>query len=264
MLAAERRKKIMMLICEQKHVTVAHMRKLFRVSEETIRRDLAKLEKSGILIRTHGGAIMNEVMDQSQTVLFEPKPHCHERNLEWIGEKCARLVQDGDVVMLDASDVSLHIAKKLKRSNQITVITNSLKVLMELHKVESIKLISTGGNLDSKTLSYIDFSSAKYLSQHYADISFVSCTGIHMEKAVSDSNESAAEMRRIMLQNASEKVLVVDRTKFDQHGLTTLTSLNSIDILITDHRLPQEWIDVLDRHHISYNDDEFTANTRLI
>lgn len=66
MLAAERRKKIMMLICEQKHVTVAHMRKLFRVSEETIRRDLAKLEKSGMLIHTHGGPLrMRKLISRS-------------------------------------------------------------------------------------------------------------------------------------------------------------------------------------------------------
>lgn len=264
MLAAERRKRIMMLLCDQKQVTVAHMRELFQVSEETIRRDLAKLEKSGILIRTHGGAILNELIEETPPVIQAGDISSQTSNLDWIGEKCARLVQDGDVVMLDASEVSLHIAKKLKRLKHITVITNSLKVLIELHNVESIQLISTGGKLEPYTLSYIDFASAKYLSHHYADVSFISCTGIHMEKAVSDSDESAAEMRRIMLHNAAEKVLAVDQSKFDHYGLTNLTSFSSIDILITDHRLSPDWINLLDRHQISYNDEESSSNYSLI
>ena len=85
-----------------------------------------------------------------------------------------------------------------------------------------------------------------------------------MEKAVSDSDESAAEMRRIMLHNAAEKVLAVDQSKFDHYGLTNLTSFSSIDILITDHRLSPDWINLLDRHQISYNDEESSSNYSLI
>lgn len=256
MLAAERRKRIMTLLYDQKNVVVGNLCKIFRVSEETIRRDLDKLEKAGILVRTHGGAIIDDSIIEDIKVKWKGCEYTQTR--EWIAEKSVKLVTPGNVIMLDASASSLYVAKRLKQIKNITVITNSFLVQMELYNVDSIRLISTGGTLNPSSSSYVDFAAAKFISHYYADISFVSCAGIHQEKAISDMNESEAEMRRIMLQNATQKVLLVDHTKFNHNGLTTIAGFSAINRLITDRRMSAAWIETLDRHHIRYDHDDQT------
>jgi len=127
---------------------------------------------------------------------------------------------------------------------------------MELHTAQSITLISTGGRLNANTMSYRDFSAAKFLSQYNADISFVSCIGLHLDKGICDANESEAEMRRLMLRNAKLKVLTADNSKFNKMGLTTVAGYSSINRLITDKKLPFEWTQLMERHRIEYDDHE--------
>ena len=137
MFAIERRNAILAALKEEKHVVVSELAKQFDVSEETIRRDLDKLEKEGYVVKTYGGAVISEmpyVVTKKANVEAKQK----------IAELAAELIMDGDTLILDASSTALFIAQKIKTKKDITLLTNSLEVLMELSDVTGWKILSTG------------------------------------------------------------------------------------------------------------------------
>ncbi|OAJ75372.1 DeoR family transcriptional regulator [Brevibacillus sp. SKDU10] len=254
MLAIERRKKIMNMLFEQGNVMVTELSKQFSVSEETIRRDLDKLEKEGILVRTYGGAILEDGLRSDFPLWVRESYYVDVK--QKLGEKCAQLIKSGDTIMLDSSTTSLYIAKKIKNKQNLTVITNSFKVELELSDAEHVKLISTGGTLQRRSLSYVSHSATRALSHYFADASFVSCTGLHLQRGATDSNEFEAEIRKLMLKNSEQKILVLDHTKIDKAGFTFITDFQGITKVITDQPLSVEWRQLLSRYNIEIDDED--------
>ncbi|MBR3791262.1 MAG: DeoR/GlpR transcriptional regulator, partial [Clostridia bacterium] len=152
MLAVERRSKIEQIITENKSVLVPELAKRFDVTTETIRSDLEKLEKQGVLVRTYGGATLLESSEpdmeihRRDTVNFEGK--------HMIGRRAAEMIKEGETVFLDASTSSLHLARNIKDKKGITVITNAEKIVTELSECPDIKVICVGGMLNKKNMSY--------------------------------------------------------------------------------------------------------------
>ena len=147
MLAIERKNEILATLQKEQRVLVTELSQRYNVTEETIRRDLEKLEKEGFVKKTYGGAVLN-----SNTNLDLPLRIREKNNQEEIASKVADMIEEGDSLMLDASSTSLMIAKKLKKLKKLTVITNAVEVLIELSGQEGIKVISTGGVLRDASL----------------------------------------------------------------------------------------------------------------
>lgn len=143
MFAIERRNAILAALKEEKHVVVSELAKQFDVSEETIRRDLDKLEKEGYVVKTYGGAVISEGAAIELPYVVRKKANVEAK--QKIAELAAELIMDGDTLILDASSTALFIAQKIKTKKDITLLTNSLEVLMELSDVTGWKILSTGG-----------------------------------------------------------------------------------------------------------------------
>ncbi|MDT3427580.1 DeoR/GlpR family transcriptional regulator of sugar metabolism [Paenibacillus forsythiae] len=254
MLAAERRTKIINMLLEQGYVLVTELSKSLNVSEETIRRDLGKLEKENLLTRTHGGAFIDEGITSDIPVGIRERAYLQGK--DWIGEKVVDLINSGDTLMLDSSTTSLHIARKIKSKKNLTVITNSFKAQMELSSAEDIKIISTGGILRQHSLSYVGHAATRALSNYFADTAIISCSGIHPDKGISDSNEYEAEMRKIMLKNAEYKILAVDTTKLNKLGFMFIADFTAINKVVVDKKLPADWVQLFERLNIEYDDRE--------
>lgn len=250
MLAIERRKKITVLLSERKSVLVPELSRLFGVTEETIRRDLEKLEQNGILVRTYGGATLVEEsfpeapVEERQTINFEGK--------ERIGRKAAALIQDGDTVFLDASTSALQVAKAIRDRKGITVITNSEKVIAELSKSDAINVISTGGILRKKSMSYVGrIAEYNIVNNYYARKAFVSCHGIALNRGLTDSNEQEADIKKAMMKCCDEVIFLCDRSKFGKLGFSVLAALEEIDCLVTDMAPEPEWTEELAKQSVA-------------
>ena len=145
MLAAERRNLILEKVHEDKKVIVNVLSKEFDVSEETIRRDLEKLEEDGHVIKSYGGAVIN---DRSGIDLpFNVRWKANAAGKQKIAEIISHEIEDGDHIMLDASTTAVFIAKNIKHKSRLTVITNSIEILLELSDVSGWDIIATGGLL---------------------------------------------------------------------------------------------------------------------
>ena len=180
MLAAERRNHILEKIHEDKKVIVSELSRRYEVSEETIRRDLEKLEEEGHIVKSYGGAVLNEasVMDLPYNVRRNVNPACKQK----IAELVCREIEENDHIFLDASTTSVFIAKNIKQKERLTVITNSIENLLELSLVTGWDVISTGGLLKPGTMSLYGWKTAEALRAYHADKVFLSCKGLSMEQ----------------------------------------------------------------------------------
>ncbi|SHH42876.1 DeoR/GlpR family DNA-binding transcription regulator [Clostridium grantii] len=239
MLAVERRKIIITIIEEEKSVMVTDLSKNFGVTEETVRRDLEKLEKQGLLKRTYGGAVINE--STVQELPFKIREVRNKEGKKCIGKMVAEYINDGDTILLDSSSTAIQVAEFLKNRNKLTVITNSVILLTKLAKVDGITVISTGGTLREGAMSLVGSISQNTIQNYNVDVAVVCCKGIHKEKGITDSNEQECEVKKSMIEVADKVLLVVDNTKFDKKAFVKICDLEKVDMVFTDKKLSQEW-----------------------
>jgi DeoR family transcriptional regulator, fructose operon transcriptional repressor len=236
-LVAERQKKIVELVNERLSIRVTELSKIFSVTEETIRRDLEKLEKENLLMRSHGGAVSIE-KDQGEISYLEREITNAEQK-KAIAAAAVRLIEQGDQIVLDASTTAWYVAKELP-DMPLTVLTNSIKVAIELSKKEQIKVISTGGTLLSQSLSYVGPLAERSLSMYHVNKAFLSCKGVHLERGLSDFNESQALLKKQMREIADETILMVDSSKFGTRAFSQIVPVTNIDCIITDSKIDKE------------------------
>lgn len=247
MLAIDRRKSIMKMLVQYKSVTVTELSKVFKITEETVRRDLEKLEKDGLLKRTYGGAVLVDNVTEDLPVSVREISNIEGK--EAVGKKASDLVEDGDVLMLDSSTTALQVAKNIKNKT-VTVITNSEKVVIELAGVQNIKVISTGGTLRPSSMSFVGPQAENSATQYNGDLFFMSCGGISVSKGLTDTNELEAEMKKVMMGCARHVVLLIDHTKINRTGFVKIGPFSKISTIIVDTPLPCDLEDELKNNNV--------------
>jgi len=239
MLAIERRNKILAILQDESRVVVSDLSALFKVTEETIRRDLEKLEKEGLAKKTYGGAIINESLNVDLPYTVRKKANVPSK--QYIAEIISSMIEDGDHIMLDASSTAVYVAKHLKHKKNITLITNSIEILLELSDVVGWKILSTGGALKEGALSLVGYQAEKMINTFHVDKAIISCKGIDIEKGITDSNEMDAHIKKLLLNSANTKILAVDNSKFDKISFTKIGDLVDLDIIVTDSEPDEKW-----------------------
>lgn len=249
MLAVERRSKIEQIIIKNKSVLVPELAKQFDVTTETIRSDLEKLEKQGVLVRTYGGATLVEAKDadmeihERETVNFEGK--------QSIGKRAAEMINDGETIFLDASTSSLHVARNIKDKKGITVITNAEKVVMELAACPDIRVISTGGMLHQKNMSYIGrIVEDTIRSTYFANKVFFSCRGVTLKRGLMESTEAEAQIKKAMIDCSESAIFLCDKKKLGRLGVPVISQISGINCFITDIKLDEEWNRALEESEV--------------
>lgn len=240
MFALERRNLILEKLQIEKRVVVSELSQLYGVSEETIRRDLEKLENDGLAIKSYGGAVIND--NSNMDMPFNIRKNRNVAGKQRIAELAAKLVEDGDHIMLDASTTGVFIAKALKQKSRLTVVTNSLEAIIEMSDVSGWDIISTGGLLKEGYLALLGGAARAGVEKYCVDKLFLSCKGVSMEYGFMDSLEIFAEVKQSMI-HASQKVyLAVDHSKFDQDSFCRIDTFASLSGVITDQEPEARWL----------------------
>lgn len=248
MLAAQRRNIILEKIHEEKKVIVSELSVLFDVSEETIRRDLERLEQDGHVTKTYGGAVANE--KSSIDLPFNIREKSNPEGKKIIASLISSQIEDGDHIFLDASTTAVYIAKAIKEKRRLTVITNSIENLVELSDVTGWDIISTGGLLKAGSMSLLGKKASDSVSAYNADKLFLSCKGFDVVKGITDGNDETATLKQSMI-NAAEKIyLAVDSTKFDKVAFSQICTLRDIDVVVTDTKPSDKWLRVFKENGI--------------
>ncbi len=149
--------------------------------------------------------------------------------------------------MLDASSTAAYIARGLRKKKKLTVITNSVEIIIELFDVPEWNVISTGGVSRERSFGLVGPRTNQMINYYHVDKAFISCKGLTMEAGLTDSDEQDADSKRAMLRAANEKILVVDSSKFGKSAFTRTTGLDDIDKVVTDKRPSAQWMREFER-----------------
>ena len=240
MLAIERRNEILMKLQAERRVVVSELSQLYDVSEETIRRDLEKLVNEGVAIKSYGGAVINE--NANLEVPFNIRKNYNVIGKQKIAEQIAAMVKDGESLMLDASSTAVYIAKALKEKKNLTVITNSIEIIVELMDMPEWKVLSTGGLSREGSFALVGPQTDKMLKSYHVDKAVISCKGFDLESGITDTDELHANNKITMLGAAGKKILAVDKSKFDKTAFTAIGALDDITTVVTDEEPDRRWL----------------------
>ncbi len=248
MLTIERIKEITDELKSKNVVSVKDLARKHFTSESTIRRDLKKLEKMGVVKRSYGGAILLEATNAEIPLLV--REYEQKGAKDTIASLASKLVENNMVIFLDSSSTVLHMVPFLKEVERLTVITNGAKTAVECGNVLKAKVYSTGGLLRENSLSYIGETARQSVTDYNFDILFLSCRSISIEKGLTDINEDEAQLRRLMIKNAKKAVILMDSSKFDKVSFCNICAITKINTLITEKKPNEEWLEFLSSNNV--------------
>ena len=212
-------------------------KKLF-VSEPTARRRLAVLAEKNLIVRTHGGAIINySVAGNKNIPLYLRMTNVSESKTE-IAKQAVKYIKDESVIFLDASSTAFHLVPYLKDFRNIIVCTNSLKTAITLAEMD-IRTVCLGGDVSTSNLACNSPETLETLKNFNADVLFFSCDAISADGILTDNSREASYIRTQFMKNADKKVLLIDGTKFNKKCWHTLCSVKDVDYVVSDIPLPE-------------------------
>lgn len=159
-----------------------------------------------------------------------------------MAEIVASLVKEGEHIFLDASTTAVFVAKALKEKEHLTVVTNSVEIILELSDVSGWNIISTGGEMKEGYLAFLGSRTEEAIRSCYVDKVIFSCKALDFGRGIMESQEAFGSTKRSMIASAREKILVLDSTKFDQTAFSIAGKLRDVDVIVTDVRPQEKWL----------------------
>ena len=227
-------------------VTVNEIIEDLNVSDMTVRRDLDELEKSGKLLRIHGGA-QSLTYSLDQELSHSEKSTVQMKEKKQIAQHAATLIKDGETIFLGPGTTIELLANFLK-GRKIRVITNSYPVFEILVNYEEIDIILSGGEYRSNTGAFVGSIANSILNKLKFTKSFISCNGVHNEDISTYSTEEG-EAQEIALNNSRDKFLLVDNKKFNRDDFYVYYNLHDFNAIITDSNINED----VRKHYSQYS-----------
>ena len=259
MIAAERLEHIAETVCQKRAVSIADLSERFGVSQATIRRDLNKLEKQGILERKYGGAVarrassfdvQTEAVPQRTSSLdapFDVREQHHVAEKRAIALAAIELVSSGETIFLDAGTTIAQLAHALRDHSDLTVITNSERVMNELYDCSGVTVVVTGGELRPLSglpsrgdICMVGPIAEEILHRFRPSKAFLGTAGITVREGMSNTNLPQSQIKRIMAQISEEVILLTDHTKFGHVSYSIVSPVDVLDQVITDSGISSE------------------------
>ncbi len=251
--AEQRLKEVYEHIQNKKSVDVEELVKVFDVSGATIRSDLRELEKRELITRTHGGAIVREngvIKDRNLDPEYKSRMEQNIVNKEKIGMAVAKLIGDNESIMLDDGTTTLQIAGHLPKGKRLTIITNDINICLKVADLENVEVISTGGIFRNRDLSYNGKIAEETTKKFYANKAILGASGVSLEKGITAPEEVKAELKKVMIANCAEVIIVADNTKLGRVSLLPVCDIGCVTTLVTDSNAPKAFIEQLTRQGI--------------
>ncbi len=248
MLPIERKNEILSKLMIDGRVVVSDLAALYSVTEETIRRDLEKLEAEGFAKKTYGGAVKSDSM--SVDLPYTVRKLTNVESKKYIAEKIGSLIQDGDTILLDASTTALFTVKSIFHKKNLTIITNSVEILLDLPVGNDWKVISTGGKYHQDSMSFRSISTISSVDNYHVDLAVMSCKGFDIVNGITDTSEDNAELKKAFIRSANRRILAVDYTKFDKTSFVKICNTEDVDVVVTDTAPSNKWITELETKKI--------------
>lgn len=245
MFADQRRNLIIELLTEKGVVTVNDLTSLLNISAATIRSDLNQMEKQGLLIRTHGGAMLKVGETDKETDLLEKTYEIREKKFraekQRIGYSALKYIQEGQCVLLDASTTCFELAKYLSESKmKLTVVTSGIATAAMLKENPYLTVIIIGGIVRNSSNSVEGLLGEELLRKINIDLLFTSAHAFNTRDGLSDFSLYEVELKKIMVSVANKVIALLDHSKVNKSSIATFARPDEIDLFITDKEVSEE------------------------
>ncbi len=247
--AAERQYKITELLHHRNKVSIEEISLLFEVSKVTVRKDLNHLHRENLLIRTHGYAISNKAL--SITPLLTER-NADENSLKVaIANTAAHEINNGDSIFLASGAITLEIARNLSNKENLTIMTNCLKIATGLARYESFDVMCTGGSISKQSLSFHSRAAEESLNNFRFHKLFIEIGHFGIDKGITTNSEAEACIKRKICECSSQIIAVADSSKLYEYGVHLIKQSKEIDVLFTDKNIPERYISALVDHGVA-------------
>lgn len=230
---------------ESGSIAVEELSERLDVSVVTIRRDLDELEQQGLLNRTHGGAVAGhplfyEPFKNDRSFMEEVKRLADEKRR--IGRAAAAMIQPGETIAITPGTTTAEIIRGLPLNSNITVVTNTVNIAMELSKRKDVNVFVTGGHLRGDWFSLVGATAVQALNNLLIQKVFIGADGLDAEWGASCHNADESELNAALLNRARRRIAVVDHTKFNVVAGWRITDIGGIQAIVTDTGTSDEMI----------------------
>jgi DeoR/GlpR family transcriptional regulator of sugar metabolism len=252
LLASDRRREIFNRLVREGYVEAKELAEELGVDASTIRRDLDALARSGQVKRTHGGA--RTVPGVSADLPYSMKETARLDQKAAIAGVAVQRVRDGDTVVLDSGSTTYEIAVRLRNHEDLTVITNDLRIATFIADLRRFRLLVAGGELLGSVYTLTGRRTVEFLLDYAADWTFLGADAVDAAAGITNTNTLEIPVKRAMLEVAATTVVVADSSKFGHRALAKVADLDEVDEIITDSDLPSDSVDVFGKNLITVAD----------
>ncbi|MDT5290044.1 MAG: DeoR family transcriptional regulator, fructose operon transcriptional repressor [Mycobacterium sp.] len=237
MYAEERQDAIAAMVISRGRASVAELAKAYDVTTETVRRDLAALDKAGVVRRVHGGAVPVRALH-----LVEPGVGERESTRADYKDAIAAAATEffplsGASVLLDAGTTTARIAALVPTDRELIVVTNSVPIAARLAAIPSVSLQLLGGRVRGITQAAVGEQALRALDTMRVDIAFIGTNAISARHGLSTPDSEEAAVKRAMVRCANYVVVAADSTKVGREDFVSFAPISSVDTLITDSEI---------------------------
>ncbi len=231
----KRQSQILDLLTQNKKLKVTELSDVLNVSQVTIRKDLSALEDSGIIVREHGYAKLNESDDINNRLAY------HYDIKQKIAEKAVESIEDGETVMIESGSCCALVALEIAKSKKdVTLITNSAFIADYIRKTGNVRIILLGGEYQEESQVMVGPITRKCAEGFFVDKLFVGTDGFTRETGFTGNDYMRSEAVKDMAKQASNVIIVTDSVKFQQKGVVSLLDTKKVSYVYTDSKIPED------------------------
>ena len=233
----ERQQAIASLVLSRGRASVADLAEAYDVTTETVRRDLAALDRAGVLRRVHGGAVPVRALHVVEPGMVEREATRADYKDAIARAALEFLPINGGSVLFDAGTTTGRVAALLPPDRQLVVVTNSVPIAARLAAMPSVSLQLLGGRVRGLTHAAVGEPALRLLDTLRVDVAFIGTNGISVEHGLSTPDSEEAAVKRAMVRAAGFVVVVADSSKVGREDLMSFAPIDRVDVLITDAQL---------------------------
>lgn len=236
----ERQNEILKAIKQEKRISVNELSERFQVTKATIRTDLTKLEQTGEIKRTHGGAMLN-VREELEPRLLD-RTNSEEKIR--IAKRALDYVEDQEVILIDTGTTAFAFAQALVESERqnLTIYSNDMAVLLQLESRKDFNLNMMGGKIRSGFHYAYGENLIDELELYHFDKLFLTASAMDVKSGLTTVHPDLARLKQAMVKASREVIVLTDSTKYGKTHFQSYASLSNIDVLITDDGISEEGI----------------------
>jgi len=242
-MSSERHMKILQQLTRHGSLEVNALSQVLQVSPSTVRRDLTALERSGLLVRTHGMAQLPSPIRYE--LPFEERAARRVEAKRKIAALAQSLVKPGDTVGLSGGTTATELARYLRAKEDVTIVTNALNIALELKAQDSQRVLVTGGMLNLDSYDLVGDLTTSAFERVHLDIAFQGVTGVDLRFGFTVADEPDAVVARAIRAVSDSLYIIADHTKIGKTTFARFCDLSKVNGLITDDGITQQQRDEL-------------------